>query len=57
MQLQQIKRYLPGRDGLQAGWIQVASFATTLKLAFGIGAFVLVVSLVVIMLVRALRSA
>ena len=46
IQLSQLRLYMEnGKDGLQLGWIQIASAATTVKLLFFIGALVLILIL------------
>lgn len=46
IQLSQLRLYMEnGKDGLQPGWIQIASAATTVKLLFFFGALVLILIL------------
>lgn len=58
VQLGQIKRYIitSNETALQAGWIQVASTATMLKLLLFGGVSLLLLWLVALVLIRALRS-
>jgi len=52
LQLGQLRLFeASGKDGLRSGWIQIASTATTTKLAFFCGSSLLLIGLVVWMLV------
>ena len=56
-QLHEMKRFINNRaTTLNANWIRIASVGTTLKWAFVVGVSLLLISLVVVMIWRALRS-
>lgn len=51
--LAQLRSYREqGKEGLQAGWIQIASAATTTKIVFFVGTLVLLVGLAICRIVR-----
>jgi hypothetical protein len=51
--LAQLRSYLEkGREGLQAGWIQIASVATTAKILFFVGTLVLLIGLAICRVVQ-----
>ena len=58
VQIGQFRRYVADNEAtLQASWTHIASTATILKLLFYSGSSVFLLGLVVVIVVRALRSA
>jgi len=57
IQLDQLRAYMEsGKDGLQSGWIQVSSHATSLKLLMAGGSLLLLLWLASTIIVRVLKS-